>query len=676
MSSNIQIKPIEELRDLNFFIPDFQRGYRWDKQQVEDLLADLKEYVDTEEYKHHIYCLQPLVVKRKQEAGKESLIEQIHKSQDISEIKELIRKSDEGRNCIWSVIDGQQRLTTISIIVQTLVGEKPYSIDYAVLDKSHEKVNDVSILTENDANEDINLHYMYQCKRVVEEWKQNQPEEYLNDFVGIVFKNVKVIWYENNDEEDIKIFTRLNIGRISLTNSELVKALFLNERNFSSSESIHRSELAHEWDEIEATFQNDEFWLFLQGEVRYGSSTRIDFLLKFVSDNNLMPSTQKLTDEEKKKLGNDDYRTFRYFYEVYNKHCSKKEDFVKTWDEVIKPLFQTLTEWYNDIEFYHYVGYVICLGEVSLKDLYREWRKRDRQEFLEQYLFKEIIKGKCLKNCSDINKTYKYKRDAIPLLLLHNIQTILNQNQVMKANKDYGMAVFYKFPFHLFKKENWDVEHIDSNTTNELDTENDQKEWLLNAYSCLSENKQSLMRQEMDEFFKTEGKDKVFESLKKKLLVELKLNAPKSPEEKTWKNRVYNFALLDDSTNRTYKNALFPVKRRHIIDKEMGKLKYIEWEKGELKSKEKPAKSAFVPICTNKVFQKTFSALQSDITTWTETDAEEYGNNIKETLTAVFCHYDAKGKKVTIDFIKKDSKVNLKDSVESSTPQNDSNEQQ
>ena len=68
-------------------------------------------------------------------------------------------------------------------------------------------------------------------------------------------------------------------------------------------------------------------------------------------------------------------------------------------------------------------------------------------------------------------------------MLLHNIQTVINQNNRIKSEEKYALPVFYKFPFHLFKKEKWDVEHIDSNTTNTLDLEKDQIEWL--KYSLL-----------------------------------------------------------------------------------------------------------------------------------------------------------------------------------------------
>ena len=37
----ISLKPVKELLGMNFFIPDYQRGYRWEKQQAIDLLEDI-----------------------------------------------------------------------------------------------------------------------------------------------------------------------------------------------------------------------------------------------------------------------------------------------------------------------------------------------------------------------------------------------------------------------------------------------------------------------------------------------------------------------------------------------------------------------------------------------------------------------------------------------------------
>ena len=64
---DISLKNISELKNNNFWIPTYQRGYRWTEQQVSDLLNDIKEFIDRKPSEHEIYCLQPLVVKKRNE---------------------------------------------------------------------------------------------------------------------------------------------------------------------------------------------------------------------------------------------------------------------------------------------------------------------------------------------------------------------------------------------------------------------------------------------------------------------------------------------------------------------------------------------------------------------------------------------------------------------------------
>jgi hypothetical protein len=138
--------------------------------------------------------------------------------------------------------------------------------------------------------------------------------------------NVRFIWYESKNEDPIKVFTRLNIGKISLTNAELIKALFLNRSNFEDVKDennikLRQQEIASEWDNIEYTLQNDEFWLFLH-ENDNDRYARIDFLFELIEQFDLLKLFRKeddLTtiDEDKKKdtVGDDRYRTFRNSYE-------------------------------------------------------------------------------------------------------------------------------------------------------------------------------------------------------------------------------------------------------------------------------------------------------------------------------------------------------------------------
>ena len=123
MSENlITLKSVSELERMKFFIPGYQRGYRWDRQQVLDLLEDINAFEPeaTEIPSEQTwYCLQPLVVKSRNT----DIMNSIRTAETIEEVQALL-KGD------WEVIDGQQRLTTIYILLSYLKwdGMYPYSI--------------------------------------------------------------------------------------------------------------------------------------------------------------------------------------------------------------------------------------------------------------------------------------------------------------------------------------------------------------------------------------------------------------------------------------------------------------------------------------------------------------------------------------------------------------------
>lgn len=104
MPNDITLKSVRNLLGMKFFIPSYQRGYRWTEQQVKDLLNDIKEFIDNGT--NNIYCIQPLVVKERDQ----DILSKIKKANSIDEVKQFLLGS-------WEVIDGQQRLTTIKIIL-------------------------------------------------------------------------------------------------------------------------------------------------------------------------------------------------------------------------------------------------------------------------------------------------------------------------------------------------------------------------------------------------------------------------------------------------------------------------------------------------------------------------------------------------------------------------------
>lgn len=44
MSNALELKTINDLQQYNFYIPSYQRGYRWTPDEVKDLLNDISEF--------------------------------------------------------------------------------------------------------------------------------------------------------------------------------------------------------------------------------------------------------------------------------------------------------------------------------------------------------------------------------------------------------------------------------------------------------------------------------------------------------------------------------------------------------------------------------------------------------------------------------------------------------
>jgi len=225
--NKIGLKSVAQLLDMKFFVPSYQRGYRWTEQQVKDLLEDIQDFSLTKHQEGEFYCVQPLVVREMNEEEKK-------------------QNSLEGK--WYEVIDGQQRLTTMYLILTYLKDvikmsgyrDDLYQIEYQrETNKEQSLLQGISNITEINDNR-ADLYYLTKAYCVIKNWfeenkikKPKYCETLLDEEKGDKSNNIRFIWYESVDEDPIKVFTRLNIGKISLTNAELIKALFLNRSNFA-----------------------------------------------------------------------------------------------------------------------------------------------------------------------------------------------------------------------------------------------------------------------------------------------------------------------------------------------------------------------------------------------------------------------------------------------------------
>lgn len=630
-TNNIELRSIRSLSGLNFFIPDYQRGYRWSEGQVIQMLNDFKEFckgIDNDQVKTgEFYCLQPIVVKKRTRVDT-----------DGKQIEE------------YEVIDGQQRLTTLYIIMKSIEQIcqviyshfKFYTITYETrLEYDSQKYLQNINSNPTNADEFIDFYYMKLVHDAVTSWFEANPDydvkiarallEQSVDYSTTKIdkaKNVRVIWYEVMGEESatsIDIFTRLNIGKIPLTNAELIKALLLRRGNFVDTDvTMKQLQIAAEWNRIEQKLQDNSFWYFLyRTDNPFTYENRIEFIF------DLMKNRTK---------DSEFYHTFNEFNSELEALQQDKEHYRndqaridKIWDGV-KEVFQTFEEWFEDRTLYHYIGFLIEY-KSDINALIEASKSMDKIEFLDKHIKNEISMIIAGINIDDLS--FNVSKEKIrKILLLFNILTVLQ-------DKKSDM----RFPFNKYKVGKWDIEHVCSQTDKLITDEKQRRLWITDMFeyfvgssseedienyldnlkyqieqytdssdiqdqaNCLSLQSELDVVTTILELSKTDGKinDTEFDEAFKKVHSLFK------EDMITDKDSIANLALLDQETNRSYGNAYFPVKRKRIISNDkMG---------------------VFVPIATKNLFLKYYSRKSNSLMSWQESDAYDYLDSIKSLVT-------------------------------------------
>ena len=547
----------------DFFIADYQRGYRW-KEEVEMLLNDI---ADVEEGKN--YCLQPVVVKKVD--GK------------------------------FELIDGQQRLTTLYLIQKFTKTYRPriqikYAISYQTRENSKSYLENLDFDAINDNPNNIDEYFINGAAHIIKNWfekfnNESQPryssdDDAANDIQTKLNNKVHVIWYEVDSSEDSsQLFRRLNIGKIPLTNAELVKALFLSRNNGIDDQK--QLEIATQWDIIEKELRNDNFWCFITNEKSEKYATRIELVFDLMAN-------KDVTDKER-------FRTFFYF----NDKIKNEKNKATIWSEILR-YYQKLKEWYENFEIYHKVGYLIATQTISIQTLLNESTNKTKSDF-QQSLDEKIAKSiNFNKDYSELSYGNDYSQIE-KMLLLFNVETI-RQKQDM----------FMRFPFERHKKENWSLEHIHAQNSQGLNKDEARKKWLLDhKKSLLSFNDESLndligriddLMAKIDNPNDKSNKGEIFEPLFGEIIKVLSENG--DIEEI---HSIDNMALLSAKDNSSLNNSTFDVKRNKIIAMD----KTIE----------------YIPVCTRRVFLKYYTdSDKNQLHFWGKADRKAYIQNMNDVL--------------------------------------------
>ena len=553
----------------HFFIPDYQRGYRWGREEVLRLLDDIYTNGTSN------YCLQPLVIKRL--------------SSEAIQMKGL--SSD-----AWAeVVDGQQRLTTIYLIywymytkTNGFLCEEPnFTLCYETRKDSESFLKAIDV-----TRKDQNVDYWFICSayEMIQEWFESKenPRTTMINIYKYLNENVSVIWYEVGQHEDaIGLFTRLNIGKIPLTSAELVKALFLKRDSADQMMIEKQEEISLQWDNIERELQDDRFWYFLSNQTKSKYQTRIDLILNLIS--------------KKAKDSREQYYTFFYFD---RKRHEPGINLDEIWQSIMRT-FLTLKDWYENHELYHKIGYLIASEHMTLQGIYDLSQQKTKDKFLSD-LDKEICKSiKINENYADLNyeKPTDYQ-NIRRLLMLFNVES------VRKNGEQSQWFPFDKYKYQQGGRVYWSLEHIHAQQSENLRTEEVWKEWLrLHLPSIRLGIKDDALADEMQDCIerqRLEGAE--FESIQAKVVQKLSVQG-----NTEYLHSIANLAMLNTSDNAALNNSTFDVKRNEII--EMDK------------------RGQYIPFCTKMVFLKYYTPSEKNqLHFWGQADRIAYIQAINSVL--------------------------------------------
>lgn len=496
-----------------FYIPSFQRGYRWGQDEVTRLLDD----VNSNGTKN--YCLQPVVVRRREDS--------------------------------FELIDGQQRLTTLFLIYKYMnisssgfLDEPKFSLIYETREKSEEFLASID---RTKKEENIDYWFMCDAYETIENWFGSKDKKSTLTNINKYFdENVKIIWYEVDESDDaIALFTRLNIGKIPLTSAELVKAMFLSRDNNSDMDREKQEEISLQWDNIEKELHNNSLWYFLTNRSNTKYQTRIDLILDLISG--------KPADNKEK------YYTFFYFDTL-----NQKEKLNEIWKE-IQHTFLILKDWYEDHELYHKIGYLIASNTKSLQDIFALSKRQIDGRGITKKLFKFELDTYIKKSIAiPTNYSELSYEKAADYLRISKLLLLFNVESVRQNGEQTHWFPFEKFKFQKTGKVSWSLEHIHAQQSEGMQKQDDWKEWLrlhLPSIISLSDGNDVLIEEMKNACEKERLERQEFEDIQQKVVQ--KLSAQGNTE---YMHSIANLALLNMSDNAALNNSTFDVKRNAIIE--------------------------------------------------------------------------------------------------------------
>jgi hypothetical protein len=527
--------------DGDFYVPSYQRGYRWGRDEVGRLLEDIWESRDQP------YYLQPVVVKR---------------------------HGDE-----WELVDGQQRLTTLYLIFGYMVREGLQSTGAGYRIRYETREASAAYLEDPDparSKENIDFFHINEAYRCIAEWfdaHEHRRQHAANKFYAALFDQVRIIWYQAPKALNAtELFTRLNVGRIPLTEAELVKALLLSRSRTAESGDRSR-EIAAQWDAVERDLRDPELWAFITASATE-APTHISLLLDTLA-------------------GRSDHdEAFHTFEALREQVTAEPQGF---WNSVLD-LHSLLIGWYSDRDLFHKIGYLIAQG-VRFRELIARSGNKTKSAF-ESELDGLVAATLRLSESGLRDLQYRNKTVSGRALLLMNVETVRQRG-----------ASFERYSFFEHAKGHWSLEHIHAQNAEPLNRAEQWRSWLelhRAAFEALGahngEEKRELIER-IDEVLGRETlREQDFRPLERLLTAIFSQGGDTAAEDI---DSIANLALLAGGDNTALSNSVFAVKRSVVLELDRA--------------------GSYVPVCTRNVFLKYYSpGDEHQMQFWSRWDRQHY----------------------------------------------------
>ena len=560
-----------------YYVPLYQRGYKWTATQIEKLLLDIDTF---EQQPGKFYCVQNITL--------------VH---------------NQVLNC-FNVVDGQQRLTTMCLILcalgeQELVKNKLIFPDNSIREYTNTFLQDwilkekklpdtweeLIALDENLDHQDI--YYLFLGYKTILNWFQS------NDIKIEVFKqklltDVKFICNIVEGEKEEKIFGNLNSKRIYLDGADLVRAIIITKvtQESAKTESLkdivrineRRVRIGWELDNINQWWNQDDVKNFFKPFIRLKSSGDVHFNLEQYPINQLLSLYAASESWDALSLERIEM-------------VSSKTEFYHS----LQNLHSTLVDWYGKTKIYHYLGFLFHQTEIppDFVTLLDSWNSdgTTKDDFSDQLLLQiknELFGENEIDDVFLKDKEWYYDNKLVPILVFLDII------EAIKPNRN-------KLHVKAFLKRDNDIEHIYPQNPRKEKDKQGYLNFLLEFNPLLADD--------------IRLKDTAISNLEEPVLDEL--ISDYSTNVST--DSIGNLVLLYYSLNRSIQNKSYAFKRKKIL---------AYYNKGN-----------YIQPHTLKVFSRYFQDSESEYSDskfWTQADIEENEKSIKNILRNFFTEIKTK----------------------------------